>query len=247
MSELPLYEAGLRTLRAQVARALRGEIATGKLRPGDRVNEAVVAAKYAVSRGTVREAIRNLEKEGLLVSYAHRGAFVRTLTPKEIFDIYQVRGALESLAAIQAAARRPEGAINEIRRRLDALRSSDAQSFEERLAADIAFHEAICLASENEILVSLWDSLLGQIRAMMLTAGPDLLRPVQRWDSHARLLAAVEAGGAQKIRRAFEEHFQASAQALAAAVETGVGFASDDDHVISAGVTPGLRRARERS
>ena len=92
-----------RTLRGQVLGAVRSAVVSGRLAPGARVNEAQLASDLGVSRGTLREAIRRLEQEGLLVTLSHRGTFVRELSTEEIAEVYGVRLALESYAAREAS------------------------------------------------------------------------------------------------------------------------------------------------
>jgi DNA-binding GntR family transcriptional regulator len=80
-------EASRRTLRTQVHAILRNELLTGRFAPGERVNEVQVAAEIGISRGTLREAMRNLEQEGLFVSIPHRGTFVRRFTVQEADEL----------------------------------------------------------------------------------------------------------------------------------------------------------------
>src|SRR5688500_3082861 len=101
---------GLRPLKTQVLRhdvadAIRSAIAGGVLKPGQRVLEVELAEELGVSRLPVREAIRQLEHEGLLVSQPHRGTFVAQVTPDDIREMFSLREALESLAARLVAAR----------------------------------------------------------------------------------------------------------------------------------------------
>ena len=149
-----LAQPDRRTLRTQVLAALRDELISGGLQPGQRVNEVEVAEELGVSRGTLREAIRNLEQEGLLESVPHRGTFVRELTPEEVVHVYEVRASLESRAARNASARLDDAMREKLEAalaRFQEVMESDA-AFREIVTADLAFHEAICEASGNPIL-----------------------------------------------------------------------------------------------
>ena len=214
-------DSSLRTLRAQVARSLREQLVDGRFRPGERLDETELATRFGISRGTLREAMRNLEQEGLLVGIAHRGTFVRKLSADEVLNIYDVRSSLEARAARTAAARLTDERLSLLNSRLDALRASRVDgSYRDQVAADIAFHEAICSVSGNEILLNLWRSIAGQITAAMITAGPINVRPLQQEVSHQELLAVIEKGDLREIEPVFDAHFRSSANALARVIAT---------------------------
>lgn len=214
-----------RTLRTRVLLALRDELISGGLQPGQRVNEVEVAEELGVSRGTLREAIRNLEQEGLLESVPHRGTFVRELTPAEVIHVYEVRASLESRAARNASARLDDAMRDRLEAalaRFQEVLESDAP-FREVVTADLAFHEAICEASGNPILLGIWRSITGLITAVMLNAGPQPLRPLQTVESHRELLDAIEKGDDATTLAAFSEHFNTGAELLAATMRARLG------------------------
>jgi DNA-binding GntR family transcriptional regulator len=210
----------LRTLRSQVLAALREELVSGSLRPGERVNEVQVAEQLGVSRGTLREAIRNLEQEGLLETIPHRGTFVRALSPEEVTHVYEVRASLESRAARSAAQHLDAEMGVRLQAALERLARADSPdaTFQERLDADLEFHETICEASGNPVLVRIWRSLVGQITAVMLNAGPQMIRRLQSRESHQILLDAIEGGDDATILAAFQEHFTYGAEQLTEAM-----------------------------
>ena len=220
MAVLPprrLVEFDRRTLRTQVLAALREELISGRLQPGERVNEVSVSEELGVSRGTLREAIRNLEQEGLLESVPHRGTFVRQLTSEEVVHVYEVRASLESRAARSASARLDDAMRDRLERALadfERVCKSDAP-FRDLVVADLAFHEAICEASGNPILLGIWRSITGLITAVMLNAGPQPLRHLQTVESHRILLDAIEKGDDATTLAAFSEHFSHGAEELA--------------------------------
>src|ERR1700754_719286 len=94
-----------RTLRGQAYDILKRQLLSGEMRPGERVNEVVMAARLGISRGPLREAIRNLEQEGLLTAAPHRGTYVRELNEEEAAELQEVRLALETAAACRLARR----------------------------------------------------------------------------------------------------------------------------------------------
>src|SRR5215213_10612417 len=111
------------TLRERALQALRVAITSGQYRPGDHLGEVELATRLAISRGTVREALRHLEQEGL-VTAGHRGMLrVNSLTPTEVRELFQVRAALEGMAVrmIIASPRRKD-AVAALRAALEQLR-----------------------------------------------------------------------------------------------------------------------------
>src|SRR5690606_12292208 len=105
-------------LRELVFEVLREAIITGKLRPGERLMEVQLAEELGVSRTPVREAIRKLELEGLVLMIPRRGAYVAEISMKDIADVFEIRAALEGLAAQLAAERCTPEEIENLERSL---------------------------------------------------------------------------------------------------------------------------------
>ena len=133
-------ESASRTLRGQAYDILKRQLLSGELRPGERVNEVVMAARLGISRGPLREAIRNLEQEGLLIAAPHRGTFVRQLTEEEAAELQEVRLALETAAACRLAQHWTPATKAALEERLDRLRGLhlDNSTLAERMSADLA-------------------------------------------------------------------------------------------------------------
>jgi DNA-binding GntR family transcriptional regulator len=139
----------------------------------------------SVSRGTLREAMRQLQQEGLLTAGAARGRlYVRHLGPKEISDIYAVRAALEAMAARALAQRadRAEGTA-ELRSLLHTMSEARADvDLEGRIEADLNFHRGLCRLTGNDTLMHTWESLEGSIRMSIMFART---APLRTWTSRA--------------------------------------------------------------
>lgn len=213
-------DASRRTLRTQVHAILRNELLTGRFAPGERVNEVQIAAEIGISRGTLREAMRNLEQEGLFVSVPHRGTFVRRFTVQEADELQEVRASLETTAAIRVAQHWNPPVREHLQEKLDGLRSAyDAPlPFPERVKADLAFHEAICELSGNQTLLDLWRSLIGNITVMVLNVGPERMTALQDPAEHQRLFDAIASRDEGRIRRVFADVFEDGRREVAAAV-----------------------------
>ena len=110
-----------RALSRRIVDQLKRVIIAGELRPGDRVLETELAEQLGVSRGPVREAFRQLEQEGLLVSYPHRGTFVATVPEDEIEEVYALRAHLEAHAARRVVVERRDEALAVLGELLDQM------------------------------------------------------------------------------------------------------------------------------
>src|SRR5581483_3800257 len=198
------------TLRLHAHAMLRDEIVSGRLRPGDKINEVHISAAMGVSRGTLREAIRVLEQEGLLRSVPHRGTYVRWIDAREARELQEVRLALEMTAAVHDAR---IWSSDVERFLLDRYRSLEetyygSSTFLERARADLAFHEAFVEATGNRILLRTWRSLIGSITVMVLSVGEADMTQLQDPSAHRALLDAVASRDAEEIRRTCTSHFE---------------------------------------
>jgi DNA-binding GntR family transcriptional regulator len=214
-----------RTLRGQAYDILKRQLLSGEMRPGERVNEVVMAARLGISRGPLREAIRNLEQEGLLIAAPHRGTFVRQLNQVEAAELQEVRLALETAAACRLAQRWTPEAKALLEDRLENLRGMhlDNSTLAERMSADLAFHEAICEASGNETLLETWRSLIGRITIMVLNVGPQRMSQLQDADSHLPLVEAIASGDEAIIRETYARVFDSGTRVVLEAVSHGEG------------------------
>jgi DNA-binding GntR family transcriptional regulator len=212
---------GQRTLRGRAHEILRAQLLAGGLIPGQRVNEVQVAAELGVSRGTLREAIRRLEQEGMFISIPHRGTFVRSFTPREAEELQEVRLSLETTAALRVARFWSPPIETFLQERLDSLRAASETPlpFAARVMIDVAFHEGICEASGNHALLELWRSLMGNITLLQVSVGEERMTPLQAPGDHEELLAAIRSRDDARIRSAFARVFEEGRRVVAGAVE----------------------------
>lgn len=203
------------TLRLHAHAMLREEIVSGRLRPGDKINEVHVSAAMGVSRGTLREAMRVLEQEGLLLSVAHRGSYVRHIDAREARELQEVRLALEITAAVHDALIWSPEIDAFLWDRYRTLERTYAQgTFLERARADLSFHEGFVEAADNQILLRTWRSLVGSIAVMVLSVGEDEMTDLQDPAEHKTLLDAVATREPAKIRETFTSHFEKGQRAV---------------------------------
>ena len=153
------------TFREQIALRLREAIMDGTLAPGSPVIESKLASEFGVSRGPLREAIRELINEGLLVSRSYTATSVLELSTDDVREIYSVRTMFESFAFELIWDRRDEAFAKELRRRhavlLDAI---DRDDDEKSIVAELALHSLVFETTGNKLLASLWDTLRGRVQ-----------------------------------------------------------------------------------
>ena len=151
-------------LRDVVFNTLRKAILKGELKPGERLMEIALAERLGVSRTPVREAMRKLELEGLVVMIPRRGAQVANITEKDLNDVLEVRIALENLSIENACARMTEEQLAELKKAGRYFEETIKGGNLVKLAeADVAFHEVIYKASDNRRLNQVLNNLREQI------------------------------------------------------------------------------------
>ncbi len=152
-------------LREVVFESIRGAIISGVLKPGERLMEVQLAEKLGVSRTPIREAIRKLELEGLVVMIARKGAYVADLSVKDIIEVLEVRAALEGLASGLAALRITEEEMRELEMTAQQFdKAIDAEDFDRIIEMDIEFHDRIFRAARNEKLLQINNNLREQVQ-----------------------------------------------------------------------------------
>ena len=152
------------SLGGRVFQRIREDILKGKYKQNDELKEATLGKELGVSRTPVREALRQLELEGLVVMIPRRGAQVANITEKDLNDVLEVRMALENLSIENACARMTEEQLDELWKAARNFEDTMAEGNLVRLAeADVAFHEVIYKSSDNRRLNQVLNNLREQI------------------------------------------------------------------------------------
>lgn len=164
----PFASIEVSDLVAAVEAQLTQAIVEGRLPPGSRIVEADIARRMNVSRAPVREAARRLERQGVLVSRPRHGFAVRTVTAREIDDLFAVRLNLETMAAQLACRHAPEASLQLLGEMVERM-VQEAESLPqiERVARDLAFHTAICELSGNAYLHRVFSHMQTEIRMIV--------------------------------------------------------------------------------
>lgn len=204
-----------RPLRDKVADELRRRIVDGVYAPGDRLTEDRLAGAFGVSRNPVREAIRVLEAEGWLVAQPRRGAIVAQVSTQDIEDLFDIRLALEVLAARLVAERAGSQAADELDQILARARTAaQAQQLDRLAELNTAFHATICAHSGNALLRGMTESLHTRLQWVYRQSAAE--RATHSWVEHDMLVAAIRAGDADGAVAAARTHvLNARATALA--------------------------------
>ncbi|MEO1293307.1 MAG: GntR family transcriptional regulator [Pseudomonadota bacterium] len=213
----PLQQIERRTLHEELVERLRALIVDGRLAPGEKLNEQLISEQFAVSRTPLREAIRSLAAEGLVVLTPRRGATVAELTQADLEESFPVVGALEALAGELACAKITQP---EVRR----LRELQAQMEAQHRARDLAgyratndaIHELIMAAADNPTLSAMHQSLEARVRRARLLANMSDPRWAEAVAEHREILAAVEDRDAPRLSTILKRHLANKLQAIAA-------------------------------
>ena len=211
MTVEPLVSLDRSTLRERALVALRSAILSGQYRPGDHLGEVELAGHLGVSRGTVREALRHLQEDGLVTPGTRGMLRVNGLTPGEVRELFQVRAALEGLAVRELiASPRREAAVEALRAALERMIDEEPDPAA-RMDADLAFHRELCRLAGNSMLLEAWQRLEGRMRVAILN-GVTWQSPMMARDRHAPIVEAIERADAAEAVRIVEEHMTAAAE-----------------------------------
>ncbi len=185
------------SLRRQVEEKLRGAIVRGRFAPGEHLSDRTLCEVFKVSRTVVREAVRQLEAEGLVETFPHRGSFVRILTAGEAEQIYDVRGVLEALAAKKFVQYATDEQIEKLAAALNEIKAGLDTDEMDMIGRKQAFYDVLLSVYQNTYLRSMLNQILnwsGQLRATSMSV------PGRRRSSVSELERLIEA-----IRKRDEE------------------------------------------
>jgi DNA-binding GntR family transcriptional regulator len=152
--------------RNQVTDAVRAAILDGRLHPGQPIPERPLAQDLQISRAPVREALRELEKEGLVVTRPHRGTYVASFSDEDVLEIYSLRATLEMMAIGRAVERATARDIDDLTSLIGQMEQHAPTSFSETIRVDLLFHRRICEIAAHRRLLDAWDVLANQLRAL---------------------------------------------------------------------------------
>lgn len=201
-------------LSEEVARRMRDAILTGELRPGERLVEGAIAEALGVSKSPVREAIRELARQGLVVATKRKGAYIRNITEKDFRDIRILRVTLEGLA-VRLTMQEPNTSwIENLKRTAEMMAGAEDQSQLNEM--HLAFHRLLTTQSNNERLSDILTNLLTQTAAILpfvdLVSGDAATYA----EEHAAIVAALQSRDTEQAVAIVADHITGSGELLEA-------------------------------
>ncbi|MDP3797108.1 MAG: GntR family transcriptional regulator [Polaromonas sp.] len=214
----------------QVYRSLLDAISEGSLAPGSRVMQEDIAERLAVSRQPVLQALRLLKKDGFVMDAPGRGVLVAPLDVAWLVQIYQVRGALDALAARLAARARCPLDPRLISQGRAAARSNKVKAM---MAADAQFHAAIYTASGNPLIAQSAQLHWHHIRRAM---GAVLQVSTMResiWDEHEAIARAIGSGDEDAAETLIRQHDEDASRNLASLLSSALNQPAPSANITS--------------
>ena len=213
----------------QVHDAIVSEIASGKLKPGERVIQEQIAQELGVSRQPVQQALLLLRRQGVLRDAPGRGLIVASLDVDQVANMYDIRAVMEGLAFRKAAERNAERARKQGPALIQSGRKAVAAgSVAAMIGADLRFHDFIYSLSENPLIAPAMDAQWTYTQRVM---GEVLMRderPRDIWDQHEALLDAVMAGDGAAAEALARQHITQAAAAMIDRLRSEAEAAAED-------------------
>ena len=194
-------------LRDVVFNTLRQAIITGEFAPGERLMEISLANRLGVSRTPVREAIRKLELEGLVIMIPRKGAQVARITEKNLRDVIEIRTVLEEFAAVLACERIDQSGLHDLRQaHEDLIRSVENGDILDIVDKDETFHDTIFRATNNDRLISIINNLREQFYRYRMEYVKDIRQRSNLVEEHRELLDAISSRDSIKAKELMKTH-----------------------------------------
>lgn len=205
-----LAEINRQSLRHTVLHHIRQAIITGDLVGGQQLNENELVRQIGVSRGLVREVLREMESSGIVVSIPYRGTYVRHWTVKDVREVYTIRSCLEKLAAELAVPLLTDGDINDLADILEKIKSYAIKNdMPNLIRCDMDFHLRLAAVSGNELLVKLLNDLSGQTQMIITAIALKHIKgsfPHDQVESHQAILEVVRMRDPYLLSKVINDH-----------------------------------------
>jgi DNA-binding GntR family transcriptional regulator len=194
---------------------LQAAILSGELRAGEKLLEVDLAERFGTSRGPIRQAVRELVREGLVVEFARRGHVVSTLTARDLAEVYGVREALEVAAVKIAVERIREADLRELEGHLDAFEGGEGD-YLANSAHDLAFHRALVSLAGNGRMSEVNEQMLTQTAHLLRAAAEanPTLQTTIRPSAHRDIVKALAARDAEAAFAAVAAHYRYAEERL---------------------------------
>lgn len=205
----PVKALRRRTLHEELTQGLRDLIIRGQLQPGAKVPEKDLCEAYDVSRTPLREALKVLANEGLVVLEPNRGARVSQITQEDLEELFPVMGALEALAGELACQNITAGELDALRRHHDEMvafyQAGDLDSY---YAVNQNIHEGILAAARNPTLTAHYRALAARVQRARYVANTTPERWAQAVEEHGRIMTHLAARDGERLAETLRQHLQ---------------------------------------
>ncbi|RLA86264.1 MAG: hypothetical protein DRG31_00680 [Deltaproteobacteria bacterium] len=200
-----------KTLRKRVYEYLRDRILKGELPPRERLVESRIAKALGVSRTPVREALHNLEMEGLLEALPRMGYIVKPISEEEVEEICEIRKLIETLAVRWAMQRNRERLIRDLRKNLEATERKIAKGNPKVFVGmDAQFHEIIARHSGSKRLLEMAQMLRRHMLRYRIESIYTMDNVIKAMGGHKAVLRAIEGGDPEEVEKALRRHIEQS-------------------------------------
>jgi DNA-binding GntR family transcriptional regulator len=207
-------------VREQVLDQLRDAIVHQRLEPGQRLIERELTEQTGVSRTTIREVLRELAAEGLVMTIPNKGTVVASVSLPRAAELYEVRAVLESMAVRQFAANATPEHRAALRRALEGIEAKANGPSSEALAAKKDFYDALFAGAGNETIAEIVESLQTRVSFLRATSMAQPGRPAQTVVEVRAIVDALEAGDAERAAEASAYHVRQAARTVLEALGT---------------------------
>ena len=199
------------SLSDQVRNLLLEALTSGRLRPGDRINEAELARTFGISRNPIREAISGLAQRGFLISAPRRGHFMRSFTPQDVNDVFSFRICVEGFALRQGLARMSTRDREDVCRIVDRMiAAARAERLTDLRHADMAFHRRVCELSGNRQTLRAHEGIDTEVQMLIAFVDLDHETPMESALAHVPIAEAIRSGDVERSVGAMEHHLRAT-------------------------------------
>lgn len=203
------------TLMSQALQEIREAIRKGKLKPGDRLIETQLAEEMHISRFPIREALRYLEKEGLVETKPFKGTYVTQLTERDMEELYSLRSAIEAFAIRILIKHIDAEKIKKLESIFQSMQqASKTEDLDKLISEDFRFHQTICELSDHRKLLEVWLTLENQLR-VFLTIEKQLFGDSAEFvKSHIPILEAIQERKIRLAQKAIRDHLNWAMQVI---------------------------------
>lgn len=196
------------SLRQRAVAAIRDAIIWGRFAPGDRMVEQDLSKQLGISRGPIREALRQLEHEGLVVTYPYRATEVVSVSEVELREVLlPIRVTIERFAFRHALPKLTQVDLDALQALVDTMRKEGAAgNLVAAVEADLRFHEFILERSQQPHCIQIWRTILPRVRTYFYRCGPMHPTPTNIADEHQELLDTLVTCDVAQVLALLDRH-----------------------------------------